>query len=890
MKNISIIVCFLIGLSNAYAQEVNVIDHKGTKNIVNNNSVTTALTAPTAPLEGDVWFDTTTNTTKIWDADAIAWKRIDSWLGYKTIHHMVGTTLAITDVLHNNTDIHIESTGEVSLASTAVNDGTNFYITNTTGIARALSFTGFAGAFLRNGGAVTDVKGGTGLVLKANTRYLCHVTKNGTNFYFNATEAGGSGDIVPLWKSDTGGGDYNPKDIVNYNGVLYKNKIGDNTNTSPNSDTTNWEVTDAYLGNKTIHHADLSVPLAITHVDHNNVDIHIESTAELTITDTDVTDGTNFYITNTTGADRSITFSGFTGAFLRNGGAVTNAVTGGLTLKANTRYLCHVTDNSGFYFNATEAGSAGKSYEVYNEKSTKETLTNLVAAGNLQATFTMALSDGDVNATAITTSSFNGSYGLINSFNGTDHATAGQLTETITITFDREFVLSKLRGTGRVAYANEFFKDLELQLYDAANVLISTTNTSVTSTTEYFEFTPNKRIKKLVIVGSNSNVGTNSGINNFEFFTAEKQIDYTVIPAVPEIATDGDIIRLDSEEGTDRVVVSDPTISEIIIPNFESFDATRFDLINVTQLANGGPETLFDGVLNLGTAAFHASSTTTTADYGVGYRFKSYYKIKKIRIQASSAFARSGAGTVRVYDKGEYVYGSNVLTAATVAGGWIEIDVLPSTQGIKGDEVQFLYENGAVNGAGDRVINISEFQILGAYPETLSVNGGVSIKGDLRVGERLIFTKIDLLRVGINHANPAEALHVFGNIKATVGSFLGSHIGSSSLSSDRRLKESITPLDNSLGKLLSLRGVNYYWKDKTVSEVLQIGVIAQEIETVFPELVLEGEEYKSVNYVGLIPVLLEAIKEQQAQLEVKETAINDLKLRIAQIEEALGME
>ena len=151
MKNISIIVCFLIGLSNAYAQEVNVIDHKGTKNIVNNNSVTTALTAPTAPLEGDVWFDTTTNTTKIWDADAIAWKRIDSWLGYKTIHHMVGTTLAITDVLHNNTDIHIESTGEVSLASTDVNDGTNFYITNTTGIARALSFSGFAGAFLRNG-------------------------------------------------------------------------------------------------------------------------------------------------------------------------------------------------------------------------------------------------------------------------------------------------------------------------------------------------------------------------------------------------------------------------------------------------------------------------------------------------------------------------------------------------------------------------------------------------------------------------------------------------------------------------------------------------------------------------------------------------------------------
>ena len=84
--------------------------------------------------------------------------------------------------------------------------------------------------------------------------------------------------------------------------------------------------------------------------------------------------------------------------------------------------------------------------------------------------------------------------------------------------------------------------------------------------------------------------------------------------------------------------------------------------------------------------------------------------------------------------------------------------------------------------------------------------------------------------------------------------------------------------------------MSYYWKDKTVSEDLQIGVIAQEIETVFPELVSDGYEYKSVNYTGLIPILLEALKEQQAQLEAKEAAIITLKARLARIEEALGME
>ena len=135
-----------------------------------------------------------------------------------------------------------QTTGEVSLASTAVNDGTNFYITNTSGMDRLLTFTSFTGAFLRNGGAEADVKTG-GLTLKSNTRYLAHVTDNSGSFYFNATEARGSGVIVPLWKSDTNGGSYAIDDIINYSGVLYKNLTGINLDTLPNADTTNWKPT-----------------------------------------------------------------------------------------------------------------------------------------------------------------------------------------------------------------------------------------------------------------------------------------------------------------------------------------------------------------------------------------------------------------------------------------------------------------------------------------------------------------------------------------------------------------------------------------------------------------------------------------------------------------------
>ncbi|MBO4371510.1 MAG: tail fiber domain-containing protein [Bacteroidales bacterium] len=91
--------------------------------------------------------------------------------------------------------------------------------------------------------------------------------------------------------------------------------------------------------------------------------------------------------------------------------------------------------------------------------------------------------------------------------------------------------------------------------------------------------------------------------------------------------------------------------------------------------------------------------------------------------------------------------------------------------------------------------------------------------------------------------------------------------------SDRRLKTNITPLEKSLDKVMKLNGVTFNW-DKSVkrnanaSTALQYGFIAQEIEKVIPELVTEGSDgYKTVNYMGVIPVLTQAIQEQQQEIE-----------------------
>jgi trimeric autotransporter adhesin len=100
--------------------------------------------------------------------------------------------------------------------------------------------------------------------------------------------------------------------------------------------------------------------------------------------------------------------------------------------------------------------------------------------------------------------------------------------------------------------------------------------------------------------------------------------------------------------------------------------------------------------------------------------------------------------------------------------------------------------------------------------------------------------------------------------------------------SDKRFKENIKPLNNTLEKLQKLNGYNYTFKteefkDKNFNSGRQIGFIAQEIKEVFPELVMDTRDgYLAVNYTQMTPVLVEAIKEQQAQIEELKAMIKTL--------------
>ena len=98
---------------------------------------------------------------------------------------------------------------------------------------------------------------------------------------------------------------------------------------------------------------------------------------------------------------------------------------------------------------------------------------------------------------------------------------------------------------------------------------------------------------------------------------------------------------------------------------------------------------------------------------------------------------------------------------------------------------------------------------------------------------------------------------------------LGNHTALTSVSalSDNRLKTNIQPIENCLDKVMNLNGVYFNWTDYERSSKRNIGLIAQNVQSVVPELVNDSDEYLSVNYSQMVAVLIGAIQEQQKQID-----------------------
>jgi len=141
------------------------------------------------------------------------------------------------------------------------------------------------------------------------------------------------------------------------------------------------------------------------------------------------------------------------------------------------------------------------------------------------------------------------------------------------------------------------------------------------------------------------------------------------------------------------------------------------------------------------------------------------------------------------------------------------------------------------------------------------------------------------MTIGHSVGNASYMLYVNGSAGGTTG---WANL------SDRQFKKDIESIKDPVDKVLKMNGVSYLWKtdeysEKNFPDGRHYGVIAQEIETVLPEVVNESDEgEKSVSYTEIIPVLIEAIKEQQGTIEKQDLENSEMQEKIQALQDQIN--
>ena len=225
------------------------------------------------------------------------------------------------------------------------------------------------------------------------------------------------------------------------------------------------------------------------------------------------------------------------------------------------------------------------------------------------------------------------------------------------------------------------------------------------------------------------------------------------------------------------------------------------------------------------------------------------------------------------YDAGKT---TQYTTGVTVGSGYVDLEVTDTTptvlhyqcsaHGYMGNAVQV---NSNKVDTPYQIDGLSGANITGVVTATSFSGTSASFSGNVSIGGTLTYedvTNIDSVglitaRSGIHFGLAGVGGSVTSAGNATfVGVVTATDFNSTS---DETLKENITTVENAVDLNSQLRGVRFEWKKDGKPSY---GVIAQELEQVLPELV-SGTDPKTVNYNGIIGVLIEAVKELSARVE-----------------------
>ena len=268
-----------------------------------------------------------------------------------------------------------------------------------------------------------------------------------------------------------------------------------------------------------------------------------------------------------------------------------------------------------------------------------------------------------------------------------------------------------------------------------------------------------------------------------------------------------------------------------------------------------------------------SSSVSTYGRIEFGYTGQvSRGKLQYNNTGDSMAFWTATAERARITSAGDILVNKTGSNPSVVGNELKASGNIYATQDYPALSSQLLLRN---NSSTDSLLGFGCYNGLSGISTTSSTGGGHSlyISGGMS-GEYARFTNDK--RLGIGTTAPVERLHVIGNIVAT-GNITAFY-------SDERLKDLKGTIPNALDKVNQLNGY-YYTPNETAQALgvdnkgLEVGISAQEVEAVLPEIVTKsaiGDDYKTVWYEKLTPLLIEAVKELTEKVDKLEARLTEL--------------
>jgi hypothetical protein len=347
--------------------------------------------------------------------------------------------------------------------------------------------------------------------------------------------------------------------------------------------------------------------------------------------------------------------------------------------------------------------------------------------------------------------------------------------------------------------------------------------------------------------GSRFTVGTGSSIYRLQ---GNVGIGTSVIPQKLTVlgnVSAGQFISTVTSGTAPLTVLSDTQVTNLNASFLRSKTPPTGDIVGTTDTQTLTNKTLTSPTIN----------TAIIGSAGITFNGTSGTTILKASASASGTLTLPaatdtlvGKATSDTLTNKSIAAGSNTITGLTNSN-------LSGSAGISNANLANTTISGVSLGSNLNALTFTDYLIsggtyTGATARTVSVAGTSINTGNTLVARDISgdFTAGTVTLSGLT---------VTGNI--TASNITAS--GTVTANSDEKLKENVITIENALEKVLSLRGVEY---DRIDSGDHQIGVIAQEVEKIVPAVVY-GDEIKSVAYANIVALLIEAIKEQQKEID-----------------------